>query len=438
MASDGDIPQLHGTFRLFDSSWEKKRIDCPVFDVKFYPYDVPDADPIFAVVESGDVFVLRPDSQGDTTFHTLKHIRDPNENLILNSLAWAQDISTGDPLLCVAGSGSKSIKVFNPLTGTLVKVINGHGGDINDLAVSPRSSTLLASGSADYSIRLWTLNPRHQKQPCAAILGGGGHTQPILTLGFHSSGKYLISGGEDTMVCLWAVPDLSDEEMGTDVIKECHYPLFASSEIHSDYVDCIEFFGDLILSRACGGSPVKKPTKSPDDFKRNDIILWKIDGFPHTDASSPEPPIPEPGVHTRSAFGGRFQLLLTFELWPATPFYMRFGLFNQPHHRPMLAMGDELSKYSFWDLQHLLDTYELDNDTTDTQGTTSDSEDDDESATKPLTVLSDPLKPIPAHKLIHIPGSLNFACRQVAWSYCGKWCIAVGDYGMIVAFKRWS
>jgi polycomb protein EED len=38
---------------------------------------------------------------------------------------------------------------------------------------------------------------------------------------------------------------------------------------------------------------------------------------------------------------------------------MRFGLFDQPGFRPILAMGNELSKYSFWDLQRIEEGYEL-------------------------------------------------------------------------------
>jgi len=75
------------------------------------------------------------------------------------------------------------------------------------------------------------------------------------------------------------------------------------------------------------------------------------------DTFSLTPPVPIQGFHTRSAFGGRFQRLLTFELVSAAPFYMRFSLFSQPGHHPILAMGNELSKYSFWDLRRLQDGY---------------------------------------------------------------------------------
>lgn len=95
------------------------------------------------------------------------------------------------------------------------------------------------------------------------------------------------------------MPDIPNEWTGNDKLEELHYPLFATSEVHSNYVDwyalflpftsgaraladtfaSIKFFGDLILSRACGG-PSGKPSTSSEHFKRNDILLWKIDGFP--------------------------------------------------------------------------------------------------------------------------------------------------------------
>ena len=54
--------------------------------------------------------------------------------------------------------------------------------DVNDLVISPASQHVLASCSADYSIRVWNLDPRYHKQPCAAILSGEGHRQAILSI----------------------------------------------------------------------------------------------------------------------------------------------------------------------------------------------------------------------------------------------------------------
>ncbi|KAF1353855.1 WD40-repeat-containing domain protein [Delphinella strobiligena] len=440
-----------------------------IYDVKFYPYTDPEVEPVFAIVAGRDVFICRPNDDCDRPFSILNHIQDPSETASLNSIVWSQDVLTGDPLVCVAGANTKSIKIYNAITGDLIRVISGHGGDINDLAVSPRSSEILASCSADYQIRLWALDVQHRKQPCAAIMSGEGHTQPILTLAFHPSGKYLLSGGQDTMVCLWSVPDIPNSRTGSDSPLEIHLPLFASTEVHSDYVDCIQFWGDLILSRAAGASTNKKKSES---FKRNDIILWKIDGFSAAD-NDLTPPVPVHGVHTRSAFGGRFQRLLTFELMPAAPFYMRFSLFSRPDRHPILAMGNEVSKYSFWDLRRLQDGHvpaeergtwsrvnrkkrsrtgagesvfgsfastKLGREGSTTSNASSaraSHMSDSSTAHADLKFdVADPYKPLLAHRSIEIPGRLSFACRQVAWSNCGKWCVAVGDYGMTVVFKR--
>lgn len=39
------------------------------------------------------------------------------------------------------------------------------------------------------------------------------------------------------MICLWAVPEVPDENAGTDNTTMVYYPHFASIDIHSDYVD---------------------------------------------------------------------------------------------------------------------------------------------------------------------------------------------------------
>jgi len=72
-------------------------------------------------------------------------------------------------------------------------------------------------------VRIWSLDPAHDAQPCAAILEGDGHRETVLSLvkdpldgsiqdftnnhkSFHSGGRYLLSGGIDhliNLVCLF-------------------------------------------------------------------------------------------------------------------------------------------------------------------------------------------------------------------------------------------
>ena len=78
------------------------------------------------------------------------------------------------------------------------------------MAVSPISPNLIATASEDYTIRLWNMDPSFTKQPCVALFAGEGHRQPILACSFHPNGKWLLSSGLDTAVCLWAVPSPSE------------------------------------------------------------------------------------------------------------------------------------------------------------------------------------------------------------------------------------
>ena len=274
-------------------------------------------------------------------------------------MAWTRDPITRKPLLCLAGHRPTHIRIIDIDSGKPVRTLAGHGKGLNDLAVSPLSSNILASASEDYTIRLWNLDPKHAHQPCVAMFSGEGHKQPILTAKFHPNGRWLLTGGLDTAVCLWPVPSLnelnrkhlSDEELQQHQDpKIIYYPHFHSTEIHHNYVDSLHFYGDLILSKAArdGG----------DKNKKNEILLWKIEGFDPDSPPPSEPPIPTPDTYTRSSFphpprSAGFQRLLSFRIDHTDRFYHRFGLLRSPGMRPILCMGTEQSKFYFWDLQDL-------------------------------------------------------------------------------------
>ncbi|KAI5235110.1 WD40 repeat-like protein [Aureobasidium subglaciale] len=284
-----EFPQLKAWLRLTRPSPDIVLVS--IYDIKFYPYSEPDEDPVFAAVAEREIYICKPVCKSKTSktngLEILTVLEDPDEDISLNSVAWSKDSRTGEPLVCVAGSGSNNIKILNVVTGNLVRVLYGHGGD------------------------------------------------------FHDNGRWLLSGGQDTMVCLWSVPEIPDENAGTDRPTAVVFPHFASINMHSDYVDW--FLGDLVISRASTGNNIH--------VKRGDIMLWKIEGFSSADMNPPEAPMPGCGRPTRSAFGGTFQRLLTFDMMSVEPFYMRFGLLKKHGHRPMLVMGNIKARFSFWDLQ---------------------------------------------------------------------------------------
>ncbi|KAI8909106.1 quinon protein alcohol dehydrogenase-like superfamily [Gorgonomyces haynaldii] len=156
------------------------------------------------------------------------------------------------PIMCVKWGGDgkvytasrdKSIKVWDPDTGKIVRSLDGHAHWVNHLALStdfvlrtgpfdhtdPRYKTKeaafeaakkryesvlqeaggierLASGSDDFTLFLW--EPSRSKKPIARMTG---HQQPVNHLSFSPNGVYLASASFDKHVKLW------DSKTGTFV-----------------------------------------------------------------------------------------------------------------------------------------------------------------------------------------------------------------------------
>jgi len=343
-----------------------------------------------------------------------------------------------------------------------VQTLIGHGDDVNDLAVSPIDPTILASASVDCSIRIWSLHPSHSKQPLAAICYGQGHKDQVLTLAYHRKGRFLLSAGMDTKVNLWVVPDNIASQAGTDNPATIHYPHFSTTEVHTDFIDRVEWYNDLILSHAA---------------REDHILLWRIDRFSSDRLKTPPAPITtsmavssttpvtvpaDSTSNTRSAWGGHFQRLLKFDLPHCNMFYLRFSLFHEMGRHPVLVAGNERSKAFFWDLQRLEqmhveeDQVQYDNAHTlhvglphhvrESSASTASSgsgmipKTNRKKPTKSARYgcLGDPFQPIKAHKTIEVSKYQAFPFHKFAWSRDGQWCVGVGHGGLISLFHRWK
>ncbi|KAF2275629.1 WD40 repeat-like protein [Westerdykella ornata] len=435
------------------------------YDVKFYPHNGRGSSQVFAVTGGSLVAICRcvVELGGDIEVIRLfedEGIKEGNEAKAFNSLEWSR-ASNGDPLICVAG-GDPRIKILSVKTGELVNTVTGHGDVgtaphcahwflfphhltnifqvVADLALSPANPSYLASASYDHTIRLWSLDPDHQTKPTATLLFGGGHDRQVLTVGWHQNGKYLLSGGMDTQLNLWTIPDTVNETLGTDHPARIYYPHFSSKEIHHDYIDCVRFYGDLILSRAA---------------KDDKILLWRIDAFDSSKDPPAAPPLPPSQAvysdetvyvaaaqvpRTRSAWGGKFQRLLQFHHPNAARFYIRFGLLQAPGMHPVLGVGNEKHRVSFWDLQKL-ESAGLGQDVVVVEKKKEKKEKSPPKAppgTRYLTTgISDPLKSIVPHTTVQLQGP-KFTIQQVAFSPDGRWCVAVGNEDMGAVFSRWE
>ncbi|PWI70682.1 hypothetical protein PCL_13081 [Purpureocillium lilacinum] len=466
--------------------------DIEFFDVKFCPFQPLDCDPVFAAISKKHIVLCRlSQNSGDANpCEVIKIIRDDDEYRI-----FALEVAT------------QRSRYMMPPTATLPSVLLGTVAyvtsplsfhvdgaelkpfkDVNDLATSPMDSSIIASASDDTSVRIWSIDPKHKEQPCLCILAGEGHSWNLLSLrprkAFHDTGRYLLSAGHDQVINLWTIPDLPTEPIVTPL--QVHYPHFSTSAVHSGIVDCVAFYGDQILSRACHD---------------NVIVLWRIEGF----SSDGPPPAPstaptlqnvvptsneDPGRLTRSAFvpatspicPAQYTRLLEFHTPSCGPqFFMRFKLHHVPGQNPVLAFCNAAGNIFFWDLKRLTVYRDIigtlrdarrdkskvvqlpnwlkpvvprqrsdavgrfrnagsDRDST-ASGQTGHVEGTDFS---PETLeswasrysLEDPQEPLRAHKTES--SSANFVGRQAAWSPGGEWCVVVGSSNTTLVLQRWA
>ncbi|EEY14697.1 conserved hypothetical protein [Verticillium alfalfae VaMs.102] len=253
----------------------------------FCPYQPVDADPVFAAVSKKHVLLCRLTANDDTQPYTIiKVIRDDD------------DKETGKPYLCLSGEDAK-IKIYDVTEGTLVNVLVGHGGDINDMVTSPINPLVIATASDDTTIRIWSLDPDHKDMPCRCILGGEGHQWSLLTLAFHDSGRYMLSAGHDQIVNL----SIAVSSTGFSSNDPPPPPESAPTTINPEMLTRSAFTKD-----------------SPDQ---------------HASHSQ----------YTR--------LLTFFTPGSGNMFFMRFKLHHMPGHHPVLAFCNANSKIFFWDLARI-------------------------------------------------------------------------------------
>lgn len=434
------------------------------------------------------LFVCRTHKDGNTAFEIIKWWNF-GKDASINSIAWIKEADTDRPFLCAAGINPKHILILDIETGETARTLHGHGRSVNELVTSTALPHILASCSEDFTVRLWSLHPNRAEQPCITVFAGEGHRQPLLACSLHKNGRWLLTGAMDTAVGLWSIPETVSADALVSSKEEpqtVFHPHFFSNEVHHNYVDCVVFYGDLILSRCA---------KAQDErAKDNEILLWKIDGFHADDESPQEVAEAKAGSATRSAFPHHplsqgFQRLMTFSMPNTDRFYLRFGLYHAPDHRPILCMGNQLSRFSFWDLQRLeSDTFVsgtghkklhkgvaarkkksaqstdrlsviaseasfsrsssiqhgecTDNLPrtasliVDVARTPSPSIADD---SEKRSVLQDPMRLVEPHQTIVANSEVfpkHFATYTIAWSADGRWAVGVGDFGSMVMLYR--
>lgn len=127
-------------------------------------------------------------------------------------------MANGPPDDSAAGEAAKAVP--GPLR--LQHTLRGHTRAVATVKISPVDDDLLASGSADKTVRLWRLG----KEQEAGTPGGLQHDQGVNDVTWNPHGNLLASVSDDTVVRMW------DAETGT---------CLRSLQGHTNYAYCCQF-----------------------------------------------------------------------------------------------------------------------------------------------------------------------------------------------------
>eukprot|EP00192_Tetraselmis_astigmatica_P014328 CAMPEP_0117662078 /NCGR_PEP_ID=MMETSP0804-20121206/7869_1 /TAXON_ID=1074897 /ORGANISM="Tetraselmis astigmatica, Strain CCMP880" /LENGTH=311 /DNA_ID=CAMNT_0005468969 /DNA_START=745 /DNA_END=1680 /DNA_ORIENTATION=+ len=248
---------------------------------------------------------------------------DPDEEESFFTCAWSTNEETGAALLLAAGHRCV-IRVIDLHVGNSVHTFIGHGHAINDIKIHPQRPSLFLTASKDESLRLWNM----KSKACVLVFHGeGGHRNEVLSIDFHPHNPSIFAScGMDNTVKIWSYESLQwlvDESCHEDKFGEqtfntlyVQYPVFSSTKVHSNYVDCVRWLGNLILS------------KSVDSR----VLLWRVD-------------LEQKQAKQNSLEGVDF--LQEYQLTGADIWFLRFSM---DFHYQYLAVGNRMGKVFVYDL----------------------------------------------------------------------------------------
>lgn len=289
---------VHKKFEL--CSWIEESHKKPIYCVTFNHLCSEHGD-VFAASGSNKASVYR--CKPDGSFELLQAYVDADEKECFFVCKWSYLEDNGAPLLLLAGNKG-IVRALNLNTQELHHSFRGHGNSINDIAIHPLRPQLFVTASKDNAVRVWNLRSRS----CVLTSSGDtSHTSEVLSLDFHPwDMDTFVSSGMDNSVKIWSLKttsrhiELSDawtpDSAAPLPTKDLVHPVFSSKQVHANYVDCVRWLGDLMLS------------KSVD----NRILLWRPVLFGPDRAS----------LETSSSY----VVLQSFSLQEADIWFLRFSL----------------------------------------------------------------------------------------------------------------
>lgn len=239
-----------------------------------------------------------------------------------------QLFQTISPILIAAGLRG-IIRIINTNIMECAHSFVGHTYAVNEVKINPIDSSLLLSASKDHTIRMWCITTK----VCVAIFGGHeGHRDEVISVDFNRLGNCFVSASMDHSLRMW---DLTKPELkriierskafgaGCGVLRfptyKVHEADFKTRNIHSNYIDCVQWFGDFILSKCCG--------------QKNAIVCWKPSKFKGTDG------------HMRASE----TIFHKFDIENCDCWYIRFNL---NYDRTRMAIGNNCGQIYLWNLDN--------------------------------------------------------------------------------------
>ncbi|MDX2097631.1 MAG: NB-ARC domain-containing protein [Leptolyngbyaceae cyanobacterium bins.59] len=129
----------------------------------------------------------------------------------------------------VNGQGDGSIRIWEVKTGHCLKVLEGHVGQVRDVAIHP-TGEMLASGGYDHTVRLWNLTTGD----CLTVLTG--HTHVIWQVAFNPQGTQLATASFDRTLKLWDIREMQPSPSQATSVSCTH-----TLELHTKQVTGIAY-----------------------------------------------------------------------------------------------------------------------------------------------------------------------------------------------------